>query len=86
MGVSDYIMGFKSMMFLAPKQRHFKRVFDSSYFLYSCNKSVVRFGLNYYFGGCGYSGSKGMRKLYMCFLGGFPNSGIKSYGWVRIFS
>ena len=47
MGVSDYIMGSKSMMFLTSSQRHVKLVFNSSYFLYSYNKSVVRFKLNY---------------------------------------
>jgi len=83
MGVSDYIMSFKSMMFLVPNQRHFKLVFDSSYsyLLYSCNKSIVRFGLNYCFGGCGYSGPKGMRELYV-FFRVFPNSGIKSYSMI----
>ena len=45
------------MMFLVPSQRHFKLVFDSpySYFLYSYNKSVVKFGLNYCFEECKYT-------------------------------
>jgi len=39
--INDYIMGSKSMMFLTSSQIHFKLVFDSSYLLYFCNKSVV---------------------------------------------
>jgi len=36
-GVNDYIMGSKFMMFLAPIQRHFKLVFDFSYtFVVEC--------------------------------------------------
>ena len=49
MSVSDYIIDSKSIMFLVLSQRHFKLVFDYSYFLYSCNKRVV---FNYCFGEC----------------------------------
>jgi len=32
-GVTDYIMGSKSMMLLVPSQKNFKLIFDSSYLL-----------------------------------------------------
>jgi len=48
-GVSDYITGSKSVIFFVSSQRHIKLVFDSSYILYFCHKSIVKFVLNYYF-------------------------------------
>jgi len=68
MSVDDYIMDYKFMMFLVPSQRYFKLVFDYSYFLYSYNKNVVKFMLNYYFKEYKYSRLKNMRKLCMCFF------------------
>jgi len=35
MGVSDYIMDSKSMMFLASSQRHFRLVFDTLFISYT---------------------------------------------------
>jgi len=59
-GVSDYIMGSKSMMFLAQSQRHFELVFD---FTYTLVVECCEVWLNYCFWGCGCTWRQGYERV-----------------------